>query len=344
MIQITSYEYRSEPLFLRNQFNGVGMFSMPLIKKQAVRLEDFALIGYDKINQSNETGKTVHFFLDDYRFESIYKNPNDKIERLKEFNAVLSPDFSMYTEMPVALQLYNCFRNRWTGAYLQQNGITVIPTVRWGNLESFNFCFDGIEKGCVVAVSTLGVKNEKSHFMLGYNEMRRRIKPEKIICYGKPFDDMKGDIIEVDYAETNNLDKGFYIKKFYGFITPIQKGGGSAIGRNSANPKPQEKYIPERALDELPENVRDSYNKYQKSGWKGARSDQGPKTKGGGVFKNEPPQLPKYDKHGNKINYREFDVNSKLEGQPRDKERFVRGSDGSTYYSNNHYETFFKII
>lgn len=163
-------------MFLRNQFSGVGMFSVPLIKKQEVRLEDFALIGYDKINQSNETGKTVHFFIDDYRFESIYKNPDDKIERLKKFNAVLSPDFSMYTEMPVALQLYNCFRNRWTGAYLQQNGITVIPTVRWGSLESFNFCFDGIEKG-------------------------------------------------------------FYIKKFYGFITPIQKGAGSALGRNSTNPK-----------------------------------------------------------------------------------------------------------
>lgn len=50
MIQITSYEYRSEPSFLRNQFSGVGMFSIPLIKKQAVRLEDFVLIGYDKIN------------------------------------------------------------------------------------------------------------------------------------------------------------------------------------------------------------------------------------------------------------------------------------------------------
>lgn len=136
----------------------------------------------------------------------------------------------MYTEMPVALQLYNCFRNRWTGAYLQQNGITVIPTVRWGNLESFTFCFDGIEKGCVVAVSTLGVKNEKSHFMLGYNEMRRRIKPEKIICYGKPFDDMKGDLIEVDYAETNNLDKGLFIKKFYGYIMPIHRGPRKPYG------------------------------------------------------------------------------------------------------------------
>ena len=36
--------------------------------------------------------------------------------------------------------------------------------------------------------------------MLGYNEMRRRIRPKKIICYGKPFEDMKGDIIEIDYV------------------------------------------------------------------------------------------------------------------------------------------------
>lgn len=54
--------------------------------------------------------------------------------------------------------------------------------------------------------------------MQGYNEMLRRINPEKIICYGKPFDEMKGDIVEVDYAKTNNLDKscgvnGKYIKR-----------------------------------------------------------------------------------------------------------------------------------
>lgn len=41
--------------------------------------------------------------------------------------------------------------------------------------------------------------------MLGYNEMLCRIKPSKIICYGKPFEEMKGDIIKVDYAKTNNL-------------------------------------------------------------------------------------------------------------------------------------------
>lgn len=209
------------------------MFKLPLVKKQEISLEDVKLIGYDKVNQSGDYGSIVHFFLDDYRFENIYNNPEKKIETLKQYKAVLTPDFSMYVEMPIALQLFSTFKNRWVGAYLQENGISVIPTVRWGDLTSFNFCFDGIEKGSTVAVSTLGVKKEKSHFMLGYNEMLSRIKPSKIICYGKPFDEMKGDIIEVDYAQTNNLSKGYYIKKIYGCVV---KGGGSASGQSSGNP------------------------------------------------------------------------------------------------------------
>ena len=193
------------------------------------------LIGYDKVNQSEDYEKIVHFYLDDYRFESIYNNPEKKIETLKQYKAVLTPDFSMFVEMPVALQLFSTFKNRWVGAYLQEQGICVIPTVRWGDLTSFNFCFDGIEKGSIVAVSTIGIKKEKSHFMLGYNEMLSRIKPSEIICYGKPFNEMKGDIVEVDYGETNNLSKGFFVKKVCGFI---EKGGGSASGQNSGNPEP----------------------------------------------------------------------------------------------------------
>lgn len=239
MIKITSYEYRNNPLFLRNQFQSVGMFKLPLVKKQEISLEDVQLIGYDKVNQSNDYGKIVHFFLDDYRFESIYNNPEKKIEKLKQYKAVLTPDFSMFVEMPIALQLFSTFKNRWVGAYLQEQGISVIPTVRWGDLTSFNFCFDGIEKGSIVAVSTIGIKKEKSHFMLGYNEMLSRIKPEKIIFYGKPFDEMKGDIIEVDYSETNNLSKGFFVKKtFVTAFEPLHKGGGSASGQSSGNPEP----------------------------------------------------------------------------------------------------------
>ena len=75
--------------------------------------------------------------------------------------------------------------------------------------------------------------------MLGYNEMLCRIKPSKIICYGKPFDEMKGDIIEVDYAKTNNLQKsnsGLYIKIFYGYVDNTYRKGALQADKTPAIP------------------------------------------------------------------------------------------------------------
>ena len=39
--------------------------------------------------------------------------------------------------------------------------------------------------------------------MAGYNEMLRRIEPEKIICYNTPFPEMQGDIVYVDYERSS---------------------------------------------------------------------------------------------------------------------------------------------
>ena len=76
----------------------------------------------------------VHFFLYDYRFERVWKNPDNDM-------AVLSPDFSMYLEMAPVMQIYNVFRNRWCGAYWASKGIRVIPSVNWGDESRFDFCF-----------------------------------------------------------------------------------------------------------------------------------------------------------------------------------------------------------
>ena len=47
---ITSYEFRNDTMFLRNEFKSVGMFKLPLVKRQEISLEDVNLIGYDKVN------------------------------------------------------------------------------------------------------------------------------------------------------------------------------------------------------------------------------------------------------------------------------------------------------
>ena len=78
---MTSEEFRTNPLLLRNQFEGNGTFEIPVIQKEKVSLENLTLIGYDKINSGKEN-QIVHFFLDDYKFEVLWNNPEPRIERL----------------------------------------------------------------------------------------------------------------------------------------------------------------------------------------------------------------------------------------------------------------------
>lgn len=205
-----NYNYRTSPLFLRNQFAGDGEFKIPIIPKAEFSDEDFKdllLIGFDRTNieSDNHLDRMVHFFLYDYKFERVWKNPDNDIERLKRYAAVLSPDFSMYTTMSPAIQLYNTFRNRWCGAYFASKGIKVIPTVSWGLENTFEFAFLGIPKGSTIAVSTYMVsehnhhKDQKDFFLKGYNEMLRQIEPERVVCYNEPFAEMQGNIVYVDY-------------------------------------------------------------------------------------------------------------------------------------------------
>lgn len=233
---MTSEKFRTDPMFLRNQFKGDGVFEIPKIEKEEIQIEKIELIGYDKLNEK-ETDKIVHFFLDDYKFEAIWNNPEPRIEKLKKYKAVLSPNYSIYTEMPLSIKVYNTFRSRWCGAYLQAKGIKVIPTVAWGEPNTFWFCFDGISKGSIVAVSTLGVRKEKALFMQGYNELIRKIQPKAIVCYGQPFEEMKGNIITIDYAKTNNLNQksvksNIYISKHPVDMCVVKKGWGLQVANN----------------------------------------------------------------------------------------------------------------
>ena len=209
-----NYRYRTSQTLLRNQFPGEGKLQIPVIPKfgaQAGDFDDLLLIGFDKTHLEDRThlDRMVHFFLYDYRFERVWKNPDSDLEKLSRYRAVLSPDFSMYLEMAPVMQIYNLFRNRWCGAYWAAKGLRVVPTVNWGDESTFDFCFDGIEKGSVVAVSTYMAsahdnrQDQKEWFMAGYKELLRRVEPEKIICYHTPFPEMEGDIVYVDYDRSS---------------------------------------------------------------------------------------------------------------------------------------------
>ena len=65
-----------------------------------------------------------------------------------------------------------------------------------------------------------------------------------------------------------------------------------------------------------------------------------PGYKGGRSFGNYEGRLPSVDSSGNPLTYREWDVNPYVKGVNRGGERVVTGSDGSAYYTRDHYDSF----
>lgn len=167
------------------------------------------LIGFNYVKQSQEFDKTVHFFLDDYQFERIWNNPKENLERLKKFKAVLTPDFSLYADMPLPMQIWNIYRARALGRYWQNNGLTVIPTLSWSTPDSYDFAVEGIPLGSTVAVSTVGVLTSDESldlFKRGLFYMLEQVQPTVLLMYGKRMKNLRfKKSLEVKYFENTKV-------------------------------------------------------------------------------------------------------------------------------------------
>lgn len=147
----------------------------------------------------------VVFYEHDKEFERLWNNPKQYLDKLKKFKGVISPDFSLYRNMPLVMQMWNTYRGRALAVWLQNNDVEIIPNVRFGDERTFSFCFDGIEENKTVAVGTHGCikrKEDKIFFKVGLARMVQRLSPKIIIVYGsapdnlfKPYKDMGINII-----------------------------------------------------------------------------------------------------------------------------------------------------
>lgn len=169
-------------------------WQMPTIKNDHFIPKDLIGFNYAKSNKEKNVG--VHFYVDDYQFERVWNYPEKYLEVLWEYDCILSPDFSLYMDMPMPMKIWNIYRSRQIGAYYQSQGIKVIPTISWAERATFDFCFQGIPKGSIVSISTIGVKRDKDALSIwkdGMDEMIQRIEPSDILIYGGELEyDYKG--------------------------------------------------------------------------------------------------------------------------------------------------------
>lgn len=208
MTNKTSADMRSNQLFMRNTYSACGKYGIPHVRKQLVELNTLSLIACSdtRANDCDANKKCgVHFFVDDYRFEGIYQHPEKSLERLSQYAFLLTPDFSTYADMAPWRQIESVAHNRWCGAFWQDKGLTVIPTISWSTPSSYEYCFEGVEKNAIVAVGMIGCKRNKIGFLRGYHAMLERLEPETVICFGTPFAEMEGNLITVDYRASRKV-------------------------------------------------------------------------------------------------------------------------------------------
>ena len=181
-------------------FPGVGKYDIPQLEpiheNEIGEIKEW--IGFNYVLSDTEPeGKAVHFFIDDYQFTRIWNNPEKYMEKLARYEAVLTPDFSPYSDMPLATQIFNHYRKHWVGKLMQEYGVKVIPTIRASRDErSLDFYLDGEPKGGVVCISSMWTSDDdaREYFKREYETMRKTLKPEKIYVYGNEVEDLKGNI------------------------------------------------------------------------------------------------------------------------------------------------------
>lgn len=169
-----------------------GEYEFPLIGSNSVELPN-AVIPFNKALSSNKYDRWVHFYIHDVEFERIWNNPKQYLQRLKKYKGVITPDFSLYRDMPLAMQIWNTYRNRVLAYWLENNGVNIIPNISWGDERSYEFCFDGIRKNSIIAIGTYGSvkrKTDRRYLENAVQELFKKIEPSYIVIYGSVYKEL----------------------------------------------------------------------------------------------------------------------------------------------------------
>lgn len=82
-------------------YEGTGKYDIPILQPVYELPEIKEWIPFNYVLSDNDPeGKAVHFFVDDYQFERLFRQPEKYVDKLSQYVCVATPDFSPYADMP----------------------------------------------------------------------------------------------------------------------------------------------------------------------------------------------------------------------------------------------------
>lgn len=185
-----------------------GFFEFPVLKNSCSNICGInKIIPFSKAINSQDTDCWVCFYEFDYLFERLWNNPKKYLQKLKMFRGIITPDFSMYQDMPLIQQIYNLYRQRAIGQWLENEGVRVIANIRWSDERTYLLSTQGLECSDVISIGSLGCIKKKecrNTFYDGLDYVLKKLKPKYIIIYG-PLNKMIKKICDINNTTIVNF-------------------------------------------------------------------------------------------------------------------------------------------
>lgn len=192
-----------------------GILEIPVIERPTRIIIPEGMIPFSLRRKDKERKRFICFYEHDKRFSNILMAADEFTEELKQFPGIISPDCSLYWDMPLCLQIANIYMNRAVGYYFQSKGIYVIPNIRWGDERTYTTvelpekaAFLGVPRHSIVSIGTYGCvksKEAKHYFREGLLEMLDELEPEVVLVYGSMpkqiFSDLENRTRFVNYPD-----------------------------------------------------------------------------------------------------------------------------------------------
>lgn len=171
-----------------------GKFEIPHIDAPERLVVPEGMIPFSQRDRSASYRDFVCFYEHDVNFRDILTRTEDFVDDLKRFPGIISPDCSLYIDAPLCVQISGIYLNRAIGYYLGQQGIYVIPNIRWGDERTYTdsflgekVAFQGVDKHSIVSIGTYGqihTAEAKRCFREGLIAMLDELEPEVFLVYG----------------------------------------------------------------------------------------------------------------------------------------------------------------
>lgn len=181
----TANDVMKEFLIYGAELTEMGFPILPAVQTTPSETVDFTeslsrrLKGHKRLN--------VNWYIDDEKFLRAWNTPDRYMDHLKCFESVCGLDFSINTQMPLVMQMWNKYRSMSLDWYLTLQGITVIPNVNIIPYEGREWLLDGLPERSTVCCSTNGrvrSKSAREEFCQGFYEMCERLEPTRVVVVG----------------------------------------------------------------------------------------------------------------------------------------------------------------